>query len=69
MASHILDPLLGRSSNQERLNGPAGLSIEVDDHVFLRPTQSEFVMLHFGDLWVLQQGRLIARWPVFRQEA
>lgn len=65
----VYNPLFGRSSNQEMLNGPAGLSIEVDDHVFLRPTQSEFVMLHFGDLWVLQQGRFIARWPVFRQEA
>lgn len=63
----VYNPLFGRSSNQEMLNGPAGLSIAVDDHVFLRPTQSEFVMLHFGDLVVLQNGGIAHHWPVFRQ--
>jgi D-serine deaminase-like pyridoxal phosphate-dependent protein len=63
----IYNPLFGRSSNQEMLNGPGDLDIDVDDYVFLRPTQSEFVMLHFGDLVILREGRVVDRWPVFRQ--
>jgi D-serine deaminase-like pyridoxal phosphate-dependent protein len=63
----IYNSLFGRSSNQEMLNGPADLKIEVDDYVFLRPFQSEFVMLHFGDLVILREGGIADRWPVFRQ--
>ena len=38
-------------SNQEMMNGPDHTAVEVDDYVFLRPTQSESVMLQFGDLF------------------
>ena len=59
--------LFGRSSNQEMLNGSASVTLGVDDYVFLRPTQSEAVMLEFGDLVVVRGGRIVDHWPVFRQ--
>jgi D-serine deaminase-like pyridoxal phosphate-dependent protein len=49
------------------LNAPADIAIDVDDYVFLRPTQSESVMLQFGDLLVLRRGEIVHRWPVFSQ--
>ena len=59
--------LFGRSSNQEMLNGSARVELGVDDYVFLRPTQSEAVMLQFGDLLVVRGGTIVDRWPVFAQ--
>jgi len=50
------------------MNGPEQLDLEVDDYVFLRPTQSEAVMLQFGDLFVIRGGKYIGRWPVFSQD-
>jgi D-serine deaminase-like pyridoxal phosphate-dependent protein len=35
--------------------------------MFLRPTQSEFVMLQFGDLLAVADGEIVDRWPVFDQ--
>lgn len=60
----MLNPTYGRSSNQEMLNGSARVALQVDDTVFYRPTQSEFVMLQFGDIAVLRNGRIINSWPV-----
>ena len=57
--------LFGRSSNQEMLNGSARVELGVDDYVFLRPTQSEAVMLQFGDLLVVRGGQIVDHWPVF----
>jgi hypothetical protein len=34
--------------------------------VFLRPNDSEAIMLQFGDLWVVRRGQLKARWPVLQ---
>ena len=59
--------LFGRSSNQEMLNGSARVELGVDDYVFLRPTQSEAVMLQFGDLLVIRGGQIVDHWPVFEQ--
>jgi D-serine deaminase-like pyridoxal phosphate-dependent protein len=59
--------LFGRSSNQEMLNGSRSVVLAVDDFVFLRPTQSEAVMLQFGDLLVVRGGAIVDRWPVFAQ--
>ncbi len=59
------NPLFGRSSNQEMLNGSARVELGVDDYVFLRPTQSEAVMLQFGDLLVVRGGTVVDHWPVF----
>ena len=43
------------------------VDLAVDDYVFLRPTQSEFVMLQFGDLLPVKDGEIVGRWPVFHQ--
>ena len=59
-----LNPTYGRSSNQEMLNGSARVALQVDDTVFYRPTQSEFVMLQFGDIAVLRGGEIVDQWPV-----
>ena len=59
-----LNPTYGRSSNQEMLNGSARVALQVDDTVFYRPTQSEFVMLQFGDIAVLRSGQIVDQWPV-----
>lgn len=63
------NPLYGRSTNQEMLNGSAAIGLDVDDWVFLRPTQSEFVFLQFGDIAVYDRGAIREHWPVFRQQA
>jgi D-serine deaminase-like pyridoxal phosphate-dependent protein len=60
------NPLYGYSSNQEMVNGSAATGLAVDDHVFLRPTQSEAVLLQFGDLLTVRGGRLKDRWPVLQ---
>jgi len=60
-----LNPLYGRSSNQELLTGSRRVRLEPDDWVFLRPTQSEAVFLQFGDLAVFEGGEISQRWPTF----
>ncbi len=56
--------LYGSSSNQALLNASAAVDLAVDDHVFLRPTQSEAVLLQFGELLAVRGARIEARWPV-----
>ena len=66
-AGLITNSLYGRSTNQEMLNAPVNIDIGVDDYLFLRPTQSESVMLQFGDLFVVRGSEYVGRWPVFKQ--
>ncbi len=61
-----INPLMGRSTNQEYLNGSASINLAPDDWVFLRPTQSEFVFLQFGDIAVLEDGIISERWPILQ---
>ena len=61
--------LIGLSSNQELLTGSWRVHLKPDDSVFLRPRQSEALMLQFGDLAVFDQGRIAERWPVFSASA
>tara|TARA_R110002049_G_scaffold76469_9_gene196435 strand:- start:1009 stop:2277 length:1269 start_codon:yes stop_codon:yes gene_type:complete len=61
------NPLFGRSTNQEMLNGSASIKLAVDDWIFLRPNQSEFVFLQFGDIAVYDGARINAQWPVFHE--
>jgi D-serine deaminase-like pyridoxal phosphate-dependent protein len=56
--------LYGSSSNQENVTASAGSGLAVDDHVFLRPRQSESVLLEFGDLLAVRGGRIVEQWPV-----
>jgi D-serine deaminase-like pyridoxal phosphate-dependent protein len=58
----------GRSTNQDLANASTSVSIDVDDFVFLRPTQSESVFLQFGDLVVVRGNALVDRWPVLEQD-
>lgn len=58
-------PLLGQSSNQDVLCGSRGTGAQVDEHVFYRPTQSEALMLEFGELWLVRRGEIAGRWSVF----
>jgi len=60
-----INPVYGRSTNQEMLNGSNSIQLKVDDWVFLRPTQSEFVFLQFGSIAVYDNGNIIEQWPVF----
>lgn len=61
-----LHTLYGRSSNQELLTYPHGTALKVGDWVFLRPQQSESVLLQFGDLLAIRGQTLAGRWPVYR---
>jgi D-serine deaminase-like pyridoxal phosphate-dependent protein len=61
--------LIGLSSNQELLTGSWRVHLEPDDTVFLRPHQSEALMLQFGDLALYEGGQIGERWPVFPASA
>jgi len=63
------NPLTGRSTNQEMLNGSRSITLQADDWVFLRPTQSEFVFLQFGDIAVYDEAQIVDHWPVFSETA
>ena len=52
------------SSNQQGFNASDSVDIGVDDFMFLRPTQSEAVLLQFGDLLAVRGEQIEARWPV-----
>ncbi len=55
----------GRSSNQEMVNGSSAVGLNVEDQVFLRPTQTEAVLLQFGDLLAVRGGKIVDTWPVY----
>jgi D-serine deaminase-like pyridoxal phosphate-dependent protein len=57
--------LFGRSSNQLLLMGSGSVDLHADDFVFLRPTQSETVLLQFGDVFVYDGNDIVERWPTF----
>lgn len=65
----IYNTLYGRSTNQEMLNHSRSVTLQPDDWIFLRPTQSEFVFLQFGDIAVYDAGRIVEFWPVFTQSS
>lgn len=62
------NPIYGFSSNQELVNGSDKVNLQIDDHIFMRPTQSEAVMLNFGDIRVMRDERIIDKWDVFEQD-
>lgn len=63
------NPLFGRSTNQEMLNGSDAVKLGVGDYVFYRPTQSELVMLQFGDIAAVRGGSIVDFWPPLSQAA
>jgi D-serine deaminase-like pyridoxal phosphate-dependent protein len=56
--------LYGASSNQQALLGSGTQQLQPDDFVFFRPRQSESVLQQFGDIVVIESGRITQRWPV-----
>jgi len=56
-----------QSTNQSPITTASDVDLQVDDYVFYRPTQSEHVMLQFGDLLAVSKGNIETRWPVFHQ--
>lgn len=57
-----------KSSNQQGYSGSNSVQLDVDDFIFLRPTQSEAVLLQFGDLVMIRGNELVNRWPVIPAE-
>lgn len=54
--------LYGTSSNQQMLVGSGLQNLAVDDWVFFRPRQSEAVLQQFGDIAVLEHGKISSFW-------
>ncbi len=59
--------LYGSSTNQQMVNGSKSIDLNVDDYIFLRPDQSEFVFLQFGDILAVRGGKIIDQWPILNQ--
>ena len=47
------------------LNASDAVDVKVDDYVFYRPTQSESVMLQFGEILGIREGQIEYRWDPF----
>lgn len=58
--------LFGASTNQTMLNAPKSAILEVDDFVFLRPHQSEFVFLQFGEILAVRNHKIEEIWIVLK---
>lgn len=52
------------SSNQQGYNASGSVGLDIDDFIFLRPAQSEAVLLEFGDLIGVRGTTIVQRWPV-----
>jgi D-serine deaminase-like pyridoxal phosphate-dependent protein len=52
------------SSNQQGYTASKSVSLQMDDFIFLRPTQSEAVLLQFGDLVGVRGDKVEQRWSV-----
>ena len=58
--------LFGASTNQTMLNAPKNTELAVDDFVFLRPHQSEFVFLQFGNIITARSGEILEEWELLK---
>jgi len=56
--------LFGESTNQTMINAPSSVTLEVDDFVFLRPQQSEYVFLHFGKILAYRNFKIVDEWEL-----
>lgn len=56
--------LFGSSTNQTMINVPKNIPLQVDDFVFLRPHQSEFVFLQFGEILPIRNGKIQQPWQL-----
>jgi len=58
--------IFGDSTNQTMVNAPFDTNLDVDDFVFLRPKQSEFVFLQFGNILPYRDRELKDSWQVLK---
>ena len=56
--------IFGASTNQTMINAPYKVKLEIDDFVFLRPHQSEFVFLQFGNILAIKSGKIVEEWQL-----
>lgn len=63
-----LNTLFGASTNQTMVNAPINTNLDVDDFVFLRPHQSEFVFLQFGKLIITRGNEIIDEWDLLNSD-
>lgn len=56
--------LFGSSTNQTMINVSKNIPLQVDDFVFLRPHQSEFVFLQFGEILPIKNGKIQQPWQL-----
>lgn len=56
--------LFGASTNQTMINIPKNISLQIDEFVFLRPHQSEFVFLQFGEILPIRNGKIQQPWQL-----
>ena len=63
-----VNSLYGLSSNQQMMTVPADAEIGPDDWAFLRPTQSESVMLQFGDIRVFDGRDISTTWQPLQND-
>jgi D-serine deaminase-like pyridoxal phosphate-dependent protein len=61
--------LFGASSNQQVMVASSHTGLAPDDFVFFRPQHSEAVLLQFGDIAMVEQGRVVEMAPVFAASA
>ncbi|OJJ18667.1 hypothetical protein BKI52_23965 [marine bacterium AO1-C] len=61
-----VNTIFGASTNQSMVNTSAKVALEVDDFIFLRPSQSEFVFLQFGDMLAFRDGKVVEEWEVLK---
>lgn len=54
--------LFGTSTNQQFINCSNSVNVDVDDHVFLRPDQSEAVFLQFEDIITIRNNHIQDSW-------
>lgn len=57
--------VFGLSTNQNMLNAPGKVELSKGDFVFLRPQQSEFVLLQFGKVLIVKDGLIANEWMPF----
>lgn len=60
--------LYGSSTNQTMINSSAEKELEVNDFIFLRPHQSEFVFLQFGKILTLRNGKINGTFSLLSQD-
>lgn len=60
--------LFGISTNQVMVTSSKNVDLAVDDFVFIRPYQSEFIFLQFPEILTFRKGEIIGSWDIFNQQ-